>query len=149
VLLEAGCSAYLGTLWDVNDLATLLLMVLFFQHIRQCIDDTHTDRTPPLAEMWRRALGDFYNIGATTARQIIRNLITLWKEVVAAGKRPNEIVQGELVYLTPLAEEPAADDGDGAESTDDLDLDYQHPFLYASFTLVGNGSLRLFQYKNN
>ncbi|EED15877.1 hypothetical protein TSTA_009950 [Talaromyces stipitatus ATCC 10500] len=147
VLLEAGCSSYLGALWEVNDVATMLMMVLFFRKIRQCIDDSNSNVS--VAELWRLALEDFYNMNPKRARGIIQDLIHIWKNTAPAARR---IVQGGMIYLKKLSQytstEMDMDVYQGVEdSTDPLDLNFQHPYLYASFTLIGNGALRLLRSK--
>ncbi|RAO74188.1 uncharacterized protein BHQ10_010200 [Talaromyces amestolkiae] len=143
VLLEAGCSSYLGALWEVNDIATMLMMVLFFRQIRQCLDDRNSNVSA--AELWRLALEDFYNMNPKRARGIIQDLIHIWKNTAPAAR---QLVQGGMVYLKKLSQctntemDEAVHQGVD-DSTDPLDLNYQHPYLYASFALIGNGALRL------
>ncbi|KAH8704768.1 CHAT domain-containing protein [Talaromyces proteolyticus] len=134
VLLEAGCSSYLGALWEVDDIATLLLMFLFFQKIRQCMDDDKVSDV--LTEIWRQTLEEFYNLDQFKARKIIHLLIEIWMETADAGRKPNEMVQGGLAYLKRLVKDPTSDNNLQKADGD-------HPYLYASFMLVGNGSLRL------
>jgi CHAT domain-containing protein len=142
VLLEAGCSSYLGSLWEVDDIATLLLMFMFFQKIRRCMDgDMISD---VMVEIWRQTLEEFYNLDLFKARRLVHLLIEIWVKTADAGKRPNEIVQGGLAYLKRLVKDPSDNNHEkAAGDVHPLDLDFQHPYLYASFMLVGNGSLRL------
>lgn len=143
VLLEAGCSSYLGALWEVSDVATMLMMIFFFGKIRQCIDDRNSKIS--VAEIWRQTLEEFYNMNAEIARGIIQDLIHIWKDTAPATRR---IVQGGMIYLKKLSQytnteiDKTIDQGVEG-STDPLDLNFQHPYLYASFTLIGNGALRL------
>lgn len=139
VLVEAGCCSYLGALWEVNDVATMLMMVLFFRKIRQGMDDDNNSRIS-LSELWRLAMEEFYSLNPNRAREIIQDLMDIWKNTTPAARRT---VQGGLIYLKNLSQY-AMDIDQGVEDPGDpLDLDFQHPYLYASFTLVGNGAIRL------
>lgn len=107
VLLEAGCSSYLGALWEVDDIATLLLMFIFFRRIRRCMNDVIVGDV--LAEIWRQTLEEFYNLDQFKARQLINLLIEIWMETANSGKRPNEMVQGGLAYLKRLVKDPTSE----------------------------------------
>lgn len=143
VLLEAGCSSYLGALWEVSDVATMLMMVLFFRKFRQCIDDRNSEIS--VADIWRQALEEFYNMNTKMARGIIQDLIQIWRDTAPAARG---IVQGGMIYLKKLSQYTNTEidmviDQGVEDSTDPLDLNFQHPYLYASFTLIGNGALQL------
>ena len=121
-VLEAGCSAFLGSLWKVNDIATMLLMTQFYRLLR------HNDKGASVATLFQKAQAVLYEMGPD---QRVEAVLSILRELPAEeldDKNADKFVRGARQHLEDVAKEVR-------------DLDFQHPFFYASFVLVGYGNL--------
>ena len=121
-VLETGCSAFCGSLWKVNDIATMLLMTQFYRLLR------HNDKGASVAALFQKAQAVLYEMGP---EQRVEAVLSILQELPAEeldDKNSNKFVRGARQHLEDAAKEVR-------------DLDFQHPFFYASFVLVGFGNL--------
>jgi len=121
-VLEAGATAYMGALWMVDDVATMILMVLFYRNMWE-----RQSEGLAVAELWRKATVEFYHLDTESAKQILNQVGDELKKAKDEGANPNQIVQNvEQELLTAKKR---------------LNIDFKHPFYWASFVLVGYGAL--------
>lgn len=125
-VIASGALAFLGGLWNVDDLASMLLMVFFHRGI--------AERKPgvTLAGYWAQAQRDLYELDKDKAKGVLEQLRDGWDQAEKNGKLPAGISEEPRVIIQRLI--------------DDLDveeIDFTHPHYWASFVLVGHGGLVL------
>ena len=121
-VLETGCSAFLGSLWKVNDIASMLLTTQFYRLLR------HNDKEASVAALFQKAQVALYEMGP---EQRVEAVFSILQELPAEelnDKNANQLVWKARWWLEYAAKNVR-------------DLDFQHPFFYASFALVGFGNL--------
>jgi CHAT domain-containing protein len=112
----------MGALWMVDDVATMILMVLFYKNMRE-----RRSEGLAVAELWEKAIVEFYHLDTENTKQILKQVGEELRKAKDEGADPNQIVQNvEQELLT--AEER-------------LNINFKHPFYWASFVLVGYGAL--------
>jgi len=127
-LLAAGANAYIGALWEVNDVATMIHMYLFYLTLLVLLD------TPTLAEAWHNATKILYGLSTEETIKILSNFIEGWDKWEERGQNPNQFVKNGRKKLVIAIESLRTEEGAKA-------MDLKHPYFWAGFTLVGNGSL--------
>jgi CHAT domain-containing protein len=123
VVLGTGCQAYIGTLFEVSDFASMVLMTLFYRNIKN-------DPSLSLVEALRRAQVEFLQFDTDKATRFIDNLLDTWnmKSTTAPDgvRNPADIVpEGE--YLLTLQKMLLPQ------------LDWTSPYFWAPFVLMGYG----------
>jgi hypothetical protein len=123
-VIASGASTFLGGLWQINDLATIILMIFFHRAIKEQKSDVS------LAACWRQAQVRLYELTKPKLRVLLEELIKIWDEAVHDGKiLPGTSPQARADIRNILEE--------------DEECDFTHPFYWAAFVLVGRGSLLL------
>ncbi|KAJ5723747.1 hypothetical protein N7488_001782 [Penicillium malachiteum] len=122
VVLSTGCQAYIGSLWKVSDFASMLIMTLFYRHLKA---SPHRS----VATAMRAAQMDLLQLDSDKADILIDQMVENWNSPGSAGLRPAEFVpDAEYVLLTLKMIL--------------VQLDWTSPFFWAPFTLVGYGGFR-------
>ena len=121
-VLETGCSAFLGSLWKVNDIASMLLMTQFYRLLH------HNDKGASVAALFQKAQVALYEMGPEQRVEAISSILHEFPAEELDDKKATQFVRGARRRLE-----------DAAKAV--RDLDFQHPVFYASFVLVGFGSL--------
>jgi CHAT domain-containing protein/tetratricopeptide (TPR) repeat protein len=123
VVLGTGCQAYIGTLWEVSDFASMLLMTIFYRNLKN-------KPGIPLAEALRRAQIELYQLDTQQAEKFLDEVLEMWNKQKEGGHRsPTDIVpDGEYVLELQKILLP--------------DLDWTSPFFWAPFVLIGYGDFR-------
>lgn len=129
-ILAAGANAYLGALWKVHDLATMIHMHLFYTIMLYALDD------PSIAEAWQFATRMLYNMSTEDIVDRLELFVKYWdsweSDEEGLSRRPGDFVPGgrrNLVKAIKLLR-------DGR-----MKLNFKHPYYWAAFSLIGNGSL--------
>jgi CHAT domain-containing protein len=125
VVLEAGCAAYLGALWKVNDGASILLMCLFYRFMR--------DRPGlSVARLWQEAQKFLHGMDKENGRKLVVGLMDEMEMAEKKGHEPDLFVKKWRSQLEKL--------GGALESGI---LDFKHPFFVGAFVVVGFGGMGL------
>ncbi|KAK3666166.1 hypothetical protein LTR22_002830 [Elasticomyces elasticus] len=119
-ILQSGALNYMGALWNVNDIGTMMLMFLF--HERLATDG----ETASIAECWRYAQAEMYGLDGPSA--------------VAMLKRLRDYVADELKDIESLNYVIRDVEQEGLKF---CEFDFQHPYFWAPFRLVGYGAVKL------
>lgn len=122
VVLSTGCQAYIGSLWKVSDFGSMLIMTLFYRHLRSM---PHL----PVAELMRRAQMDLLQLDGEKAGTLLDGMLESWTSTEVDGRRPADFVPDADFLFFVL------------KMTIDQ-LDWSSPFYWAPFTLVGYGGFR-------
>lgn len=122
VVLSTGCQAYIGSLWKVSDFGSMLIMTLFYRHLRNM---PHL----PVAELMRKAQIDLLQLDVEKAGKLLDWMLESWSSTEVEGKRPADFVPDAeflLITLKMIIDQ----------------LDWSSPFYWAPFALVGYGGFR-------
>lgn len=122
IVLSSGCQAFIGSLWEVSDFGSMLIMTLFYRHM---------NREPYLAvaELMRKAQMDILQLDSEKAGALLDELMKDWDSTGSHGQKPADFVPDAeflLLRLRMLLDQ----------------LDWTSPFYWAPFTLMGYGSFR-------
>ena len=120
-LLASGVLAYIGALWRVDDLTTLIHMYLFYFMLLRVDDEGAM-----LVETWHQATRILYTLTPARMEIILTAIIKTW----------------DLMERYPLYFNPGDFVEDGREELEDKILqlkyiDVQHPYYWAPFAVVG------------
>lgn len=130
-LLETSCAAYLGALWEVDDQASMLLMIVFYQLLWDSVAGTSTSPSQ-IAKLWQEAQKILYYLDIESGRKLIRKLIQVLEGAVTEGYDPQAFVKKWKVKLEKLL-----------QNIENGELDLKHPFYWGPFVVVGYGGLTL------
>lgn len=122
VVLSTGCQAYIGSLWKVSDFGSMLIMSLFYRHLKESPQWT-------VAEAMRAAQLDLLQLDAEKAGILLDQMLENWASTDVTGPRPADFVPDAEFLLLTLKMILSQ-------------LDWSSPFYWAPFTLVGYGGLR-------
>lgn len=123
-VLASGASSFLGGLWGVDDLASMLLLIFFHRNI--------VKRENNLAECFRQAQVELYQMNQSTTKATLEQLLAEWKEAENQNQIPSKINR-QARYSIEYA----------IDEIDLVDTDFTHPRFWAPFVLVGHGGLYL------
>ncbi|KAJ5665315.1 uncharacterized protein N7477_007763 [Penicillium maclennaniae] len=122
VVLSTGCQAYIGSLWKVSDFGSMVIMTLFYGHLK---------RNPHLAvaDVMRMAQLDLLKLDGDTAGTLLDDMLQGWGVATRESHSPTEFVPDAEFLLFTL-------------KMILNQLDWNSPFYWAPFTLVGYGGFR-------
>ena len=136
--MELGAGGVLATLWQVDDLATSLLMARFYDlHIEQGI-------TPPAAlraaQIWLRTSTDddilsYMRDQAKTARIEQWQLEKVEEALKRLGKRSNSRFDVNRAFLEPLAKTGRGKGRAGVANV--KHRPFEHPYYWGAFVYMG------------
>lgn len=126
LVLGTGCQAYVGTLFEVNDFASMILMTLFYRNIK-------TRPALSLVEALQHAQVELLTFDVEKGTKFIDDILDMWNTASSAGssgdKCPADIVpEGEFLLTLQKMMLPQ--------------LDWTSPYFWAPFVMVGYGGLR-------
>lgn len=121
-MLSSGALVYLGALWRVDDISTMLLVVLFYRRLAQSTGDV------PVAEYWRRAQVSLYQMSIEEVKDLMDDILHGLSAAETAGYEPDKFVKKCKAHLR--------------NARDHVELDPRDPFTWAPFIIVGNGDLK-------
>ncbi|KAL4976645.1 CHAT domain-containing protein [Aspergillus desertorum] len=122
VVLSTGCQAYIRSLWKVSDFGSMLIMTLFYRHLRSM---PHLS----VAELMRKAQMDLLQLDKEKVSLLLKDMLHDWTATKVGNHSPAEFVPDAEFILFTL--KMIIDQ-----------LDWSSPFYWAPFTLVGYGGLR-------
>jgi CHAT domain-containing protein len=115
--LQAGVPAVVGTLWPVNDLSTMLLMVRFYRyHLKG--DETTGEGPMPPAGALRRAQLWLRDVTNAELAELFRSYRDCGSELSASA-----IAQKQFTYYTNCINQE--------------DQPFAHPYHWAAFAFYG------------
>lgn len=127
-ILQSGAQTYMGALWNVNDMVTMLLLVAFFRKLEE------ERTTTSLAKCWQHAQKTVYYLTPETAAEMLKDLLREWDlagdlavKFSRNGRRNLERSIRDI--LNPNRQEK----------------DFKHPYFWAPFIMVGYGGLCLWE----
>jgi len=123
-VIASGASTFLGGLWKVDNLATMILMIFFHRAVAE------RKKGVSLAACWRQAQVRLYELTKPKLRVFLEELITIWDEALHDEKIPHGISLQPRAAITNILE-------------DDDEYDFTHPYYWAAFVLIGHGGLML------
>jgi CHAT domain-containing protein len=116
-MLATGCDCFIGALWEVDDVCTMLLMVTFAKALHQ------GNRT--VAECWQLAQMTMYSLDKEGATRMITEISDGLDAAKRAGRKPESLIhKGKWLLKRAL---------------EGLPQDFKSPFYFASFSLIGLG----------
>ena len=121
-VLETGCSAFLGSLWGVNDIATMLLITHFYQLVR------YSDKRESVAALFQKAQIALYEMGPEQRADAVSSLLQSLPAEELDDRNADKFVPRARWHLKRAA-------------ISVKDLNFRHSFFYASFVLVGYSNL--------
>ena len=121
-MLSSGASVYLGAVWRVDDVSTMLLVVLFYRGLAKGAGDVS------VAEYWRRAQVSLYHKTLEELKALLDDILGGLDAAHAAGFEPEKFVKKGKAHLR--------------NARDHLEMDPRDPFTWAPFIIIGNGNLR-------
>lgn len=122
VVLSSGCQAYIGSLWEVSDFGTMLIMTFFYRHLKN-------QPSLGVAETMRQAQLELLQLKCEKVNTLLDDMMEGWGASNEGGQSPAEFVpDADFLFLTVRMI---------------LDqLDWSSPFYWAPFTLMGYGGFR-------
>ncbi|KAI3573923.1 CHAT domain-containing protein [Fusarium oxysporum f. sp. albedinis] len=124
--LASGAQAYIGGLWKTDDVASMLLMVLFYRELARSLRGQRVR----LAEAWRKAQVAMYNLDATSVQALLADAQRRWSDKVQSEEAPH-------LRLFKYSEDALDVNLDTCDTT----LDLKHPAMWAPYILVGYGDM--------
>ncbi|EEA20085.1 hypothetical protein EYB25_007618 [Talaromyces marneffei] len=122
VVLGTGCQAYIGTLFEISDFASMILMTLFYRQIKDTLGLS-------LAEALRRAQVEFLHFDDEKATAFLDQLLEAWDatSMTESGIKSPEDFVPDGKYLLTLQKMMLPQ------------IDWTSPIFWASFALMGYG----------
>jgi CHAT domain-containing protein len=167
VVLGTGCKAYVGSLWKIEDFGSMCLMTLFYRNLRRHRGNGKQPNSFSLAECLRDAQLEIMSWKTRNANLFFDDLIQLWKTVAIAGDStaspppasPSTLDPSSSSTLPTTAASPLSPSGLQEERAVIMSipetqfllrtrkmiisqLDFESPFFWAPFVLVGCGDYR-------
>ncbi|KAM6524465.1 hypothetical protein FALCPG4_010077 [Fusarium falciforme] len=127
--LASGAQAYIGGLWKTDDIASMLLMVLFYRELARSLRGQRVR----LAEAWRKAQVAMYNLDATSVRALLADAQRRWSDKVQTEEAPH-------LRLFKYSEDALDVTLETCDEGDTI-VDLKHPAIWAPYILVGYGDM--------
>lgn len=127
-ILAAGANAFIGALWETNDLATMIHMYYFYFLLFGGVL-----KDPSFAHAWQGATFLLYHLTVPEAIDWLEIFVGSWDKWDERGEKPNDFVKNGRKKLTGLIQDLKTEEG--AKK-----INFKHPYIWAPFVLVGNGS---------
>ncbi|KAH6718713.1 CHAT domain-containing protein [Leptodontidium sp. MPI-SDFR-AT-0119] len=128
-VLAAGAGTFLGALWEVDNLATMILMHFFYTNIIALPSPSRNSIT--IAQCWQRAIEAMADSRPEQAAPLIEQILWTWDRMEQEGLEPGKFSKegkNKLERLLSRAKRPSYAD----------EFDFNHPYFWAPFCLVGD-----------
>ncbi|KAH8749821.1 CHAT domain-containing protein [Hyaloscypha finlandica] len=123
-VLQSGAQVYMGALWEVSELETLILMILFYRKLAV--------QGVSIAKAWQHAQVSLYNMTKEMALQMLKESMADWDHAEQNGINPDRFVNNGKEKLDQLV-----------KNTDWDEEHFKNPYYWASFSLIGNAGIFL------
>jgi CHAT domain-containing protein len=133
--LASGTQAYIGGLWRTEEMASMLLMVLFYREIASRRQQKQNVR---LAEVWRSAQIALYHADKEFVRTLLVEAKNIWSNMLQHEETKHTLEQfkhSEKCLDAYLREY--------SKKFTDAPVRFKHPVMWAPYALVGNGDVVL------
>jgi CHAT domain-containing protein len=133
VMLASGAQAYIGDLWRTADMASMLLMVLFYREISSRRRQRQSVR---LAEAWRSAQITLYHANKEFVRTLMVEAKDPWGDMLQREETKHvlELFKHSEKYLDAYLR-------DYSGKYTSAISNFKHPVIWAPYTLVGDGDV--------
>lgn len=121
-VLQAGAKSYIGSLWEVLDWVSLVIMVLFFNEIK-------AGTKASIAECWNKAQIALYSMDKDGVKAILEERLRDWDAAKAEGADLDGFKGARKALSMAI------------KDIQKSNIDFHFPTVWAPFVLVGNGSL--------
>ena len=127
-VLATGAKVFAGCLWQVNELTTLLHMVIFYSGFRLL----YLTRGNSFAflQLWTWATRLLARLDVASAGRLLRAIVELWDRAEVRGRAPGEFVKRGRKRLLDAIDDLTNDVGEPL-------VDFGHPYVWAPFSLLG------------
>ncbi|KAJ5657811.1 uncharacterized protein N7484_001460 [Penicillium longicatenatum] len=122
VVLSSGCQAYIGTLWEVSDLASMMIMTFFYRYLK-------SNANFSTAEAMKEAQIQFLHLDSDRAEDLLTSMLEGWTAPDENGNLPADFVSDQEFILSTWKMTLSQ-------------IDWSDPYYWASFMLIGYGDLR-------
>ena len=125
-ILQSGALVYVGGLWEVNDLTSMLQMIFFYQNLAE------RRAGVSIAECWQHAQITLYGLDNEKVTATLTAIIEIWDQAEKEGLDPSQFVADGRQVLQYLIEDLEMED-----------IDFKHPYVWAPFVMIGHAGFCL------
>ncbi|MDI1485065.1 MAG: hypothetical protein OHK93_000199 [Ramalina farinacea] len=127
-VLATGVDVFAGCLWQVNELTTLLHMVIFYSGFR--LVHLAQGNSFLFLQLWTWATRLLAGLDIGGARKLLRAIVDLWDRAASRGRAPERFVKRGKKRLLDAIEDLTNDAGEPL-------VDFSHPYVWAPFSVLG------------
>ena len=127
-VLATGVNIFAGCLWQVNDLTTLLHMVLFYSGFR--LVHIADGNSFIFLQLWTWATRLLAGLDTVSAEKVLRAVIGLWDRAEMRGRDPGKFVKRGRKRLLDAIKNLTNDAGEPL-------IDFSSPYVWAPFSVLG------------
>lgn len=127
-VLATGACVFAGCLWQVNELTTMLHMVIFYSGIR--LVHLAQGNSFVFLELWTWATRLLAGLDVASARSLLRAIIVVWDRADSSGRAPETFVKRGRQRLLDAIDDLSNDAGEPM-------VDFSHPYVWAPFSVLG------------
>ena len=127
-VLATGANVFAGCLWQVNDLTTLLHMVIFYSGFRLVY--LAQGNSFVFLQLWTWSTRLLARLDIASAKRLLRAIVDLWDRADLRGRAPGKFVKGGKKRLLSAIKDLTDDSGAPL-------VDFSHPYVWAPFSVLG------------
>ena len=127
-VLATGANVFAGCLWQVNDLTTLLHMVIFYSGIRLVY--IAQGNSFVFLQLWTWSTRLLAGLNIASAEKLLRAIVDLWDRADSRGRAPANFVKGGKRRLLSAIDDLTNHFGEPL-------VDFSHPYVWAPFSVLG------------
>ncbi|KAL8649512.1 MAG: hypothetical protein Q9210_004350 [Variospora velana] len=127
-VLASGVQVFAGCLWQVNELTTMLHMVIFYSGFRLVY--LAQGNSFVFLQLWTWATRLLARLDIVSARRLLRAIVDLWDRADLHGRAPGKFVNRGKKRLLDAIDDLTNDVGEPL-------VDFSHPYVWAPFSVLG------------